>query len=374
MTGCWLPTSIPIWVNPADQCVKFDFEHGISDWVKTGTAFENQPTYGDNPTAREKGQPANQKGDWWIGGYENRPRPSSPAGEIQGDGPKGTLTSPTFRIIGGKLSFLIGGGCDADTVYAELLIDQVPVFKATGSCSETMEERDWDVSAHHGKEAQLRLVDNTSGGWGHINFDHMIDEHCQQSDPIPPWCIARSMHRRPFSTLSKFRFGWWVWFIAVCLENSFDGWWLYHTEANRLGFWKVPVLLPLSAGETECAGFVVFRYSLSPIGAYQWLQLNVNSNYELTKCGQYVSFDLTSCSVSADGYLVILFALILFTFHQGTTNLPYFRVLNWPHFISDRRLKNDVIKKKSEGMCQALCCRCLSVNFNQTQDPGVRAK
>ena len=108
MTGCWLPTSIPIWVNPADHCVKFDFEHGISDWTKTGTAFENQPTYGDNPTARGRGQPANLKGDWWIGGYENRQSPSSPAGEIQGDGPQGTLTSPTFRIMGGKLSFLIG--------------------------------------------------------------------------------------------------------------------------------------------------------------------------------------------------------------------------------------------------------------------------
>ena len=248
------------WMNLADQCVKFDFEHGISDWTKTGKAFDNQPTYGDNPTARGRDQPANLKGDWWIGGAEDRPSPASPAGAMQGDDPQGTLTSPTFRIMGKKLSFLIGGGCNASTVYAELLIDQVPVFKATGSCSETMEERHWDVSAHHGKEAQIRLVDNDSGGWGHINFDHMIDEHCQQSDPIPPWCIARSMHRRPFSTLSKFRFGWRVLIIAGSLVNSFDGWWLYHTEANRLGFWKVPVLLPLSAGETECAGFVVFRY------------------------------------------------------------------------------------------------------------------
>ena len=226
MTGCWLPTVnlIMKWVNPADQCVKFDFEDGISNWTKTGTAFDNQPTYGDNPTARGRGEPANLKGDWWIGTYENRPSPSSPAGATQGDGPQGTLTSPTFRIIGGKLSFMIGGGCNASTVYAELLIDQVPVFKATGRCRETMEERHWDVSAHHGKEAQLRLVDNDSRIWVHINFDHMIDEHCQQSDPIPPWCIARSMHRRPFSTLSKFRFGWWVWFIAVCLVSSFDAW------------------------------------------------------------------------------------------------------------------------------------------------------
>ena len=46
-----------------------------------------------------------------------------------------------------------------------------------------------------------------------------------------------------------------------------------------------------------------------------------------------------------------------------------------PH-LSDRRLKNFAIEKtwvKSEDMCQALCFaddRCLSINFNQTQDPG----
>ena len=102
---------------------KFDFEGGINDWDKTGTAFNNQPTYDDNPTARNRGQPANQQGDWWIGGAEDRPYKSSPAGRIQGDGPLGTLTSPYFTITGPFISFLIGGGCDINTVRAELIID-----------------------------------------------------------------------------------------------------------------------------------------------------------------------------------------------------------------------------------------------------------
>ena len=45
------------------------------------------------------------------------------AGQIQGDTPKGTLTSPYFKIIGGQISFLIGGGCDIGTVRAELIVD-----------------------------------------------------------------------------------------------------------------------------------------------------------------------------------------------------------------------------------------------------------
>ena len=102
---------------------KFDFEHGINGWKRTGTVFNNQPTFDDNPTARNRGQPSNHQGDWWIGGYENRPSKEAEAGAIQGDIPKGTLTSPRFRIIGRNVSFLIGGGCDMTVVRAELLVN-----------------------------------------------------------------------------------------------------------------------------------------------------------------------------------------------------------------------------------------------------------
>ena len=107
---------------------KFNFENGIDDWEKTGTVFDNQPTFGDNPTARNRGQPANQQGDWWIGGAEDRPSRSTPAGRTQGDGPQGTLTSPYFKIIGNNISFLIGGGCYINNSRAELVIDQKVSF------------------------------------------------------------------------------------------------------------------------------------------------------------------------------------------------------------------------------------------------------
>ena len=101
----------------------FDFEEGLDGWVRTGTAFDNQPTYGDNPTARNQRQPANQHGDWWIGGYEDRPSKWATAGRSQLDAPQGTLTSPTFDIQGNYISFLIGGGCDIDAIRAELIVD-----------------------------------------------------------------------------------------------------------------------------------------------------------------------------------------------------------------------------------------------------------
>jgi hypothetical protein len=44
-----------------------DFESGdLRGWVPTGTAFQNQPTLGDNPTARGRGQPSHHQGRYWV--------------------------------------------------------------------------------------------------------------------------------------------------------------------------------------------------------------------------------------------------------------------------------------------------------------------
>jgi hypothetical protein len=34
-----------------------------------------------------------------------------------------------------------------------------------------MERVRWDVSRYQGKSAQIRLVDQSGGAWGHLNFD-----------------------------------------------------------------------------------------------------------------------------------------------------------------------------------------------------------
>ena len=43
----------------------------------------------------------------------------------------------------------------------------------TGKCTETMERVTWDVMKFYGQKAQIKLVDDSSGGWGHINFDDL---------------------------------------------------------------------------------------------------------------------------------------------------------------------------------------------------------
>jgi hypothetical protein len=159
-------------LSGAEQEITWNFETGdLRGWTATGDAFSTQPTYGDNPTARHRGQPPGYEGEYRIGGYENRPKLGNPPGRICGDGPQGTLTSGEFIITVPVISFLVGGGCDVAKERVELLVDGNVHYKTTGRCTETMERRCWNVAALRGKEARIRLVDAGSDGWGHINFD-----------------------------------------------------------------------------------------------------------------------------------------------------------------------------------------------------------
>lgn len=167
-------TPSPPTIQPRveSSAITWDFEDpDLPGWTKRGNAFDYQPTYGDNPTARHRGQPSNHKGEYWIGGYEKRQRPFDRPGAIQGDGPQGTLTSASFTINTPNISFLIGGGCDISTVRVDLVVDQRVVRSATGNCNETMKRKSWDVRKFIGKNAYIMIIDKSSGGWGHINFD-----------------------------------------------------------------------------------------------------------------------------------------------------------------------------------------------------------
>jgi beta-lactam-binding protein with PASTA domain len=171
-----------------------DFEQGtLYGWTTTGNAFAFQPTRGDNPTARERGQPSNHQGNYWVGTYEKYQggRGQNP-GDIQGDDPRGSLTSAPFFIPRGRLTFLVGGG-DSDQTRVELWagpsgdIEFMERVNAIGGRnSETMQRVSWDLSPHAGKTGRIRIVDYSSGPWGHINVDDFRFEPPEEITPVVP--------------------------------------------------------------------------------------------------------------------------------------------------------------------------------------------
>jgi sucrose-6-phosphate hydrolase SacC (GH32 family) len=98
---------------------------------------------------------------------------------FNGDGTTGTLTSPEFRIKRKYIAFLIGGGKNEAKLALQLLVDGQVVRSSTGpnerfGGSEALAPDFWDVSQFMGRAAVMRIVDYATGGWGHINVDHIV--------------------------------------------------------------------------------------------------------------------------------------------------------------------------------------------------------
>lgn len=142
-----------------------DFEsETYGDWVATGTAFGPGPAAGTLP------------GQMKVGGFRGKRLVNSFHGH---DGSTGTLTSPEFTVDRKYVSFLIGGGGFAGKTCVDLLVDGKIVRTATGpntepGGSEDLEPGGWDVGELAGKKARLRVVDDATGGWGHVNLDHVV--------------------------------------------------------------------------------------------------------------------------------------------------------------------------------------------------------
>lgn len=145
--------------------------------VTLGPSMFQDPMFQYRPRIEES---VAHRGNFWVGTFENRSATHHTNGTIevvnapgstQGDEPQGTLTSDPFQIYGTKVTFLVGGGCDLQTEYVELLVDGVPVKRATGRCKEKMERVVWDVSPYRWQSAIIRIIDMSSSKWGHINVD-----------------------------------------------------------------------------------------------------------------------------------------------------------------------------------------------------------
>ena len=91
-----------------------------------------------------------------------------------GDGSVGNLTSSKFNINHKYIHFLIGGGSAENGVAMELHIGDKVVDTASGRNAESLQWHTWDVKEFKKETATIRIVDNSSSGWGHINVDHIV--------------------------------------------------------------------------------------------------------------------------------------------------------------------------------------------------------
>src|SRR6266849_6477256 len=148
-----------------------DFEGDTyGDWVVTGDAFGKGPARGTLP------------GQQPVSGFLGKGFVNSFHG---GDKTTGTLTSPEFKIERRTINFLIGGGNHPDKTCVNLLLGDKVVRTATGTATTPADDEHlswytWDVADFSGKTARIQIVDNETGGWGHINVDHIFQSHTRK--------------------------------------------------------------------------------------------------------------------------------------------------------------------------------------------------
>lgn len=120
-------------------------------------------------------QPASSGGDFYIGAKRIN---TFETGSAPGDDRQGTLTSPEFPITKNFISMLVGGGnrsADSGQILAaQLLINGSVVRSLAGDNSGILNWKGWDVSEFAGQNARLRVVDQATGGWGHLTLDHVM--------------------------------------------------------------------------------------------------------------------------------------------------------------------------------------------------------
>ena len=186
---------VPGFVFGAESQLLFensDFERGsLLNWEAEGAAFEVQPVKGDNIAVRGSG-PSQHRGEYWIGTYEKYNDAHGKPGDVRGDTDVGKLTSAEFKVEKPYINFLIGGGSSADTAVW-LKVEGKDHLLSAGSDAEAMRPVSVDVSEFMGKHAQIVIVDNVSGGWGHVNADDFVSSDKQVVEAVNPSVLPKDM-------------------------------------------------------------------------------------------------------------------------------------------------------------------------------------
>ncbi len=153
------------WVEADDDLVIADFESQVyAGWTAEGEAFGSGPARGTLP------------GQMHVSGFLGKGLVNS---FLPGDRARGSLTSAPLTIERDYLNFLIGGGMHPGKTCINLLIEGKVVRTATGpndrpGGSERLDWSSWDVRELRSRKVVLQIVDDATGGWGHINVDQIV--------------------------------------------------------------------------------------------------------------------------------------------------------------------------------------------------------
>jgi len=150
---------------PSPRSASFDFESGqLEPWKVIEGKFGH--VIGDRAEFFRNGREYNKQGKYYLTTLE----PSADA-ERGMDSQTGVIVSPLFVPERGTMTFRVGGGAGQSTYAALCTSDGKEVEFARGVNDQVMREATWDLSPYVGTKMFIKVVDQSTGGWGHITVD-----------------------------------------------------------------------------------------------------------------------------------------------------------------------------------------------------------
>lgn len=206
------PKQAPTYVQGAKELKNHDFESGdLSGWtVLSGNAFTDADVTNLATAVGGNGQTFNKNGNYHLWSFKNG-----------GDAETGTIKSENFILNSGNIDFLVSGGNDINNLKISLVraSDGLEIAKSTGANSETYTRTTWSstsLASYVGTEVYIKVTDNSTGGFGHINVDDInvpikavegIVNHDFESGDLSGWKVVSGNTFKTANVSSKTT--WW---------------------------------------------------------------------------------------------------------------------------------------------------------------------
>ena len=151
--------------TPGKRSACLDFESGkLKPWKVTEGNFAHLI---GNRDQFFTGTEFNKQGKHYLTTLE-----TSATEDTRTDAQTGVIISPLFIPKAGPMTFRVGGGSGPKTYVALCREDGTEVQKGSGGNGHLMQKAGWDLTPFAGKKMYIKIVDQSTGGWGHITADH----------------------------------------------------------------------------------------------------------------------------------------------------------------------------------------------------------
>lgn len=184
-----LESGLVMYAQKPSQSAYFvmeDWERGTyGEWSVEGEAFGVAPAEG----TLENQQPVTGiRGKRFVNSF------------FKGDAATGRLVSPSFTIRHKYLYLRVGGG-NNPTTSVNLRVGDKVVCTQSGRNTEELKTYRWELQPYLGQTAQIEIVDQATGGWGHVLVDDLVFSDSVVSPFVEDAMVACMRDMLPF----KFR-------------------------------------------------------------------------------------------------------------------------------------------------------------------------